>query len=48
MQQDPKRARIVLLAAEGVSTRTIAREVGVQPRMSAFGGVAMPIIGSMG
>src|SRR4029078_3017211 len=28
-----KRARIVLLAAEGLSTRSIAKEVGVQPRI---------------
>jgi transposase len=28
-----KRARIVLLAAEGRSTRSIAKEVGVQPRI---------------
>ena len=33
MQRDLKRARIVLLAAEGMSTRSIAREVGVQPRI---------------
>src|SRR6202050_3883758 len=33
MQQDLKRARIVLLAAEGRSTRSIAKEVGVQPRI---------------
>ena len=33
MQQDLKRARIVLLAADGVSTRSIAKEVGVQPRI---------------
>jgi transposase len=33
MQQDLKRARIVLLAADGVSTRGIAKEVGVQPRI---------------
>lgn len=32
-QRDVKRARIVLLAAEGRSTRSIAREVGVQPRV---------------
>src|ERR1700735_4764132 len=32
-QQDLKRARIVLLAAEGRSTRSIAEEVGVQPRI---------------
>ena len=33
MQRDLKRARIVLLAAEGRSTRAIAKEVGVQPRI---------------
>jgi transposase len=33
MQRDLKRARIVLLAAAGRSTRSIAREVGVQPRI---------------
>ena len=32
-QCDVKRARIVLLAAEGRSTRSIAEEVGVQPRI---------------
>ena len=32
-QGDVKRARIVLLAAEGRSTRSIAQEVGVQPRI---------------
>src|SRR5215213_3745439 len=32
-QGDVKRARIVLLAAEGRSTRSIAEEVGVQPRI---------------
>src|SRR3979490_2022936 len=32
-QSDAKRARIVLLAAEGRSTRSIAQEVGVQPRI---------------
>src|SRR6516225_5824656 len=32
-QRDVKRARIVLLAAEGLSTRSIAKEVGVQPRI---------------
>jgi hypothetical protein len=31
--RDVKRARIVLLAAEGRSTRSIAEEVGVQPRI---------------
>src|SRR4249919_1417824 len=33
LQRDLKRARIVLLAAEGRSTRSIAVEVGVQPRI---------------
>ncbi|MHC2394157.1 transposase [Bradyrhizobium liaoningense] len=33
MQRDLKRARIVLLAADGRSTRSIAKEVGVQPRI---------------
>jgi transposase len=32
-QRDVKRARMVLLAAEGRSTRSIAEEVGVQPRI---------------
>ena len=32
-QRDVRRARIVLLAAEGRSTRSIAEEVGVQPRI---------------
>src|SRR6185295_16166561 len=32
-QRDVKRARIVLLAAAGRSTRSIAGEVGVQPRI---------------
>ena len=32
-QRDAKRARIVLLAAAGRSTRSIAEEVGVQPRI---------------
>jgi DNA-binding transcriptional ArsR family regulator len=32
-QRDVKRARIVLLAASGRSTRSIAEEVGVQPRI---------------
>lgn len=32
-QRDARRARIVLLAAEGRSTRSIAEEVGVQPRI---------------
>src|SRR6187431_3186303 len=33
VQRDVRRARIVLLAAEGRSTRSIAAEVGVQPRI---------------
>src|ERR1700722_3325008 len=33
LQRDLKRARIVLLAAAGSSTRSIAKEVGVQPRI---------------
>src|ERR1700675_3486996 len=33
MQRDLKRARIVLLAAAGRSTRSIAKEVGGQPRI---------------
>src|SRR5213075_3276702 len=32
-QRDVKRARIVLLAAAGRSTRSIAEDVGVQPRI---------------
>jgi transposase len=32
-QRDMKRVPIVLLAAEGRSTRSIAKEVGVQPRI---------------
>src|SRR5436190_20245603 len=32
-QRDVRRARIVLLAAAGRSTRSIAEEVGVQPRI---------------
>ena len=32
-QRDVKRARIVLFAAEGRSTRSIAADVGVQPRI---------------
>src|SRR5215470_3271980 len=32
-QGEVKRARIVLLAADGRSTRSIAKEVGVQPRI---------------
>src|SRR6478735_7774381 len=33
LQRDLKRARIVLLAAAGRSTRSIAKVVGVQPRI---------------
>ena len=33
LKRDLKRARIVLLAADGRSTRSIAKEVGVQPRI---------------
>src|SRR5713226_3881458 len=33
LQRDLKRARIVLLAADGRSTRSIAKKVGVQPRI---------------
>src|SRR3979411_3467146 len=33
LQRDLKRARIVLLAAAGRSPRSIAKEVGVQPRI---------------
>ena len=33
IQRDLKRARIVLLAADGLSTRAIAKEVGVQLRI---------------
>ena len=32
-QRDVRRARIVLLAAQGCSTRSIAAEVGVNPRI---------------
>src|SRR5258708_38367767 len=34
-QRDVKRARIVLLAAAGRSTRWIARDVGVEPRIAS-------------
>jgi Homeodomain-like domain-containing protein len=33
LQRDLKQARIVLLAADGRSTRSIVKEVGVQPRI---------------
>src|SRR3974390_2255773 len=36
LERDLKRARIVLLAADGRSTRSIAKEVGVQPRIVSF------------
>lgn len=35
-QRDVKRAQIVLLAAEGMSTRAIADEVGVMPRVASL------------
>ena len=37
LQRDLKRARIVLMAAAGHSTRSIAKEVGVQPRIVSLG-----------
>ncbi len=43
LQRDLKRARIVLLAAAGRSTRSIAKEVGSSRGLSAFGGIAMRI-----
>src|SRR4030081_908167 len=36
LQRDLKRARLVLLAADGRSTRSIAKEVGVQPRIASL------------
>ena len=36
LQRDLKRARIVLLAGAGRSTRSIAQEVGVQPRIASL------------
>src|SRR2546427_116816 len=36
LQRDLKRARIVLLAADGRSTRSIAKEVGGQPRIGSL------------
>lgn len=44
LQRDLKRARIVLLAANGCSTRSIAREVGSSRGLSASGGIGMPIM----
>jgi Homeodomain-like domain len=41
-QPDVKRARIVLLAAEGRSTRSIAQELGVQPRIVSNWRGALP------
>src|ERR1700678_1521753 len=38
VQRDLKRARIILLAASGRSTRSIAKEVGVQPRIVSLWG----------
>src|SRR3954462_6280481 len=35
LQRDLKRARIVVLAAAGRRTRSIAKEVGVQPRIGS-------------
>src|SRR6516164_1784294 len=35
-QRDVKRARIVLLAADGMSTRAIAQAVGVMPRVASL------------
>ena len=36
LQRDLKRAQIVLLAADGRSTRSIAKEIGVQPRIASL------------
>jgi len=41
-QRDVRRARIVLLAADGRSTRSIAEEVGVQPRIVSNWRRALP------
>ena len=48
LQRDLKRARIVLLAADGRSTRSIAKEVGSSRGLSAFGGIAMPTMALKG
>src|ERR1700756_1562601 len=48
LQRDLKRARIALLAADGRSTRSIAKEVGVSRGLSAFGGIAMPTMALKG
>ena len=42
LQRDLKRARIVLLAADGRSTRSITKEVDVKPRIVSLWRVAMP------
>jgi len=44
VQRDLKRARIVLLAAAGRSTRRSPRKLGSSRGLSAFGGIAMPIM----
>ena len=46
-QGDLKRAQIVLLAAEGRSTRSIAKEM-FSRALSANGGIALPIMGLLG
>src|ERR1700738_4735152 len=48
LQRDLKRARIVLLAADGRSTRSIAKEGGASRGLSAFGGIAMPTMALKG
>ena len=48
LQRDLKRARIVLLAAAGHSTRSIAKEVGSSLGLSASGGIAMPTMALKG
>lgn len=44
LQRDLKRPRMVLLAADRRSTRSIAKEVGSSRGLSAFGDTAMPIM----
>jgi hypothetical protein len=48
LKRELKRARIVLLAADGRSTRLIAKEVGSSRGLSAFGGIAMPTMALKG
>jgi len=48
LQRDLKRARIVLLAAAGRRTRSIARELGCSRGLSTFGGIAMPTMALKG